>query len=223
MHRHGAAGASALRLHGYWRSTASYRVRIVLNLKGLDYKGITHDLRTGAQNERDYKALNPQGLVPTLVADDGTTLMQSTAIIEWIDETYPNPPLLPTSRAARALVRSMASIVANDIHPLNNLRVLNVLREEFGATDGDVHGWMSRWILSGFSALDTLIGRHGGAFAAGDDPTLADCYLVPQLYSAERFDVDVSAYRHLLAVASRFRELAPVQLAHPDLQPDADV
>ena len=209
-------------LHGYWRSGTSYRTRIALNLKGLSYEQRTYDLRAGVQREEVYRNLNPQMLVPALETDDGALLTQSPAIVEWLEERYPEPALLPANPEERAIVRAMAALIGCDVHPLNNLRVLGQLRTEFGADSAAVKQWAARWIGDGFAALETLIGRHGGTFAYGDRPTLVECYLVPQLYSAERFDVDVSPYPRLLAAANAARALPEVAAAHPDRQPDAD-
>jgi maleylpyruvate isomerase len=208
-------------LHGYWRSGTSYRTRIALNLKGVAYDQRTYDLRAGAQNDGAYRALNPQMLVPTLEVD-GTLLTQSPAILEWLEERYPDPPLLPKETDERVVVRAMAALIGCDIHPLNNIRVTTALRTQFGADSAAVKQWAARWIRDGFAALETLIERHGGRFAYGDMPTLVDCYLVPQLYSAERFSVDVSSYPRLLAAANAARALPEVEAAHPDRQPDAD-
>lgn len=208
-------------LHNYWRSGTSYRTRIALNLKGVAYEQRAYDLRTGAQNEADYKALNPQMLVPTLEVD-GMLLTQSPAILEWLEERYPEPPLLPKGANERATVRAMAALIGCDIHPLGNLRVVGQLRTEFGADSAAVKQWAARWIGDGFAALEALIAHHGGRFAYGDTPTLVDCYLVPQLYSAERFSVDVAPYPRLLAAANAARALPEVEAAHPDHQPDAD-
>ena len=222
MPRSGIAGARAvITLHGYWRSTASYRVRIALGMKGLDYRQATHDLRTGAQREADFVALSPQGLVPALESD-GAVLTQSLAIIEWLDERWPTPPLLPDDPDERAVVRAMAQIVACDIHPLNNLRVLTALRQDLGADEAAVSRWIARWITEGFAALETLVARHGGRFAYGDAPGLADCCLVPQLYAAERFGVDVTGFPRLIGAAANARELTGFRQAAPALQPDAD-
>lgn len=207
-------------LHGYWRSSAAYRVRIALALKGVAYDQVTHDLRTGAQAAAGYRALNPQAMVPALETGDAV-LVQSPAILEWIEERYPAPALLPADPVARATVRAMAAIVACDIHPLNNLRVQQALRRDLGADDAAVAGWIGRWIADGFAALETLVARHGRGFAFGDTPTLADCTLVPQVYSAERFAVDLAAYPALMAAAARARGLDAVAAAHPDRQPDA--
>jgi len=213
--------AMPLRLHGYWRSTAAYRVRIGLNLKGLAYEQAAHDLRTGAQRDPGYLALAPQGLVPALETPTGV-FTQSLAILEWLEERFPQPPLLPADPDRRAVVRAMAELVACDIHPLNNLRVLNALRAELGADQAQVDAWIARWIADGFEALEQLIAQHGGAFAYGDAPTLADCCLVPQVYSAERFKVDLGPFPRLRAAAARAGELEAVAAAHPARQPDAD-
>ncbi|MEH3045567.1 maleylacetoacetate isomerase [Sphingomonas adhaesiva] len=206
-------------LHGYWRSSAAYRVRIALALKGVAYDQVPHDLRRGEQ--RDLGTLNPQPLVPALDTGDGV-LTQSPAILEWIEETWPAPPLLPGARKDRAIVRAMAAIVACDIHPINNLRVLNALRGDLSANEATVQRWIARWIADGFAALEVLIARHGAGFAFGDTPTLADCHLVPQVYGAERFAVDLSPYPALMAAAERARALAAFAAAHPAVQPDAD-
>lgn len=208
-------------LHGYWRSTASYRVRIALGLKGLDYTQVSLDLRTGAQREPEFLALSAQGLVPALETG-GTVLTQSLAIIEWLDELWPAPPLLPPDPTGRAVVRAISQIVACDIHPLNNLRVLTALRQELGADEAAVSRWIARWMQEGFAALETLVARHGGRFAYGDSPSLADCCLVPQLYAAERFEVDVSDFPRLLAVGERARQLDAFGRAAPSVQPEAD-
>ncbi|WP_165191449.1 maleylacetoacetate isomerase [Caulobacter soli] len=210
-----------LLLHGYWRSTASYRVRIGLALKGVDHASATHDLRLGRQAEAAYRALAPQGLVPALETDLGV-VTQSLAILEWLEETCPTPPLLPGDAHGRAIVRSMAALVACDIHPLNNLRVLQVLRDELALAQPQLDAWIARWIGDGFAALEPLITRHGGAFAYGDQPGLADCLIVPQVYSAQRFKVDLSPYPRLVAAASAAAALPAFAAAHPARQPDAD-
>jgi maleylpyruvate isomerase len=208
-------------LHGYWRSSAAYRVRIALNLKGLEFSQANHDLRTGAQRAESFQALNPQGLVPALELD-GEAFTQSSAIIELLDELHPEPPLLPREPQARARARAMAALIACDIHPLNNLRVLSALRQDFGAAEDQVSHWIARWITEGFAALEPLIARHGGAFAFGDQPGIVDCHLVPQVYSAERFKVDLSPYSRLRAVADHASAHPAFAAAHPSGQPDAD-
>ncbi len=205
-------------LHGYWRSSAAYRVRLALGLKGLSYDSIAHDLRTGAQRTEAYRALQPQGLVPALETSDGV-LIQSPAILEWIEERYPDPPLLPEDSAGRATVRAMAAIVACDVHPINNLRVLTHLREELHADEAAIRRWIGRWVTEGFAALETLIARHGAGYAYGDRPSLADCHILPQVYNAERFAVDLTPFPRLVAAANRLRERVPE--AVPESQGDA--
>jgi maleylpyruvate isomerase len=209
-------------LHGYWRSTTSYRVRIALNLKRIRYGQVTHDLRAGAHRSDPYRRLNPQGLVPALETETNV-LVQSPAIIEWLEETYPTPPLLPADGQGRAIVRAMAAVIGCDIHPVNNMRILSRLRTDLDAGDADVAAWIAQWIGDGFGALEAMIAGYGGLYAFGDSPTIADCYLLPQLYSAERFRVDLTAFPYIGAAADRFAALTPVADAHPDRQPDADV
>lgn len=208
-------------LHGYWRSGASYRVRIALALKGIGYDLAAHDLRTGEQKAADYLALNPQGMVPALQTGD-RVLIQSPAILEWLEETHPSPPLLPSDADDRAAVRAMCALIGCDIHPLNNLRVLKALRADFAADQAAVNAWAAAWIAPGFDALQALVDPHGADWCFGDAPTLADCYLIPQLYSARRFDMDLSPWPHLLAVEARAQAHPAFEAAHPDRQPDAD-
>ena len=186
-------------LHGYWRSGAAYRTRIALGLKGLAYDQQGVDLRTGAQKSEAFVALNPQGMVPALEVD-GAVLTQSPAILEWLEETHPAPALLPAEPVDRAHVRAMAALIGCDIHPLNNLRVGKALRETFGADQAAVDAWAARWILPGFEALEALVARHGAGWCFGEAPTLADCYLIPQVYSARRFNVALDAFPRLLAI-----------------------
>ena len=209
-------------LHSYWRSGTSYRTRIALNLKGLAYEQAGIDLRTGAQKSDAFLALNPQGLVPALEAD-GAVLTQSPAILEWLEETHPEPPLLPTSAVARAQVRAMAALVACDIHPLNNLRVLKALREAFDADQDAVDAWAGRWITAGFEALEALIERHGDGWCFGAAPTLADCCLIPQVYSARRFNTPLDAFPRILAIEEKAAGHPAFMAAHPDRQPDANL
>jgi maleylpyruvate isomerase len=208
-------------LHGYWRSGAAYRTRIALELKGLAYEQAGHDLRTGAQKDAAYVALNPQGMVPALEVE-GAVLTQSPAILEWLEEAHPAPPLLPADAVGRAHVRAMAALIGCDIHPLNNLRVGKALREGFGADQAAVDAWAARWIVSGFEALEALVARHGAGWCFGDAPTLADCYLIPQIYSARRFNVPLDAFPRLLAIDETARTHPAFAAAHPDRQPDAD-
>ncbi len=211
---------SELTLHGYWRSGAAYRVRIALALKGIAYAQVTHDLRTGAQKSGDFRAIAPQGLVPAL-SHDGRIFTQSPAILEWIEERWPTPPLLPAGVDDRAIVRAMAALIGCDIHPLNNLRVLQAIKGDLGADADQVSGWIGRWIGDGFAALERQVTLHGRGFCHGEAPGLADCYLIPQLYSAERFGVDLAPYPALRAVGDRAGSLPSFQQAHPSAQPDA--
>jgi maleylacetoacetate isomerase len=206
-------------LHSSWRATAPYRVRIGLNLKGLAYAYRPVNLLAGEQRGEAYRAVNPQGLTPALVAD-GRVMTQSLAILEWLDETVPTPPLLPKDPADRAVVRAMAAIIACDIHPLNNTRVGRALAG-LGVGDAEQEAWIHRWIADGFAALEPMVARHGRGFAFGDAPGLADCCLVPQVYSARRFGVELSPFPALVAAADRAAALAPFAAAHPDRQPDA--
>ncbi len=213
-------------LHGYWRSGTSYRTRIALNLKGLEYQQATLDLRAGAQKSEAYLRLNPQGLVPALETDDGLVLTQSPAILEWLEETHPEPPLLPRDAAGRAQVRAMAAVIGCDIHPLNNLRVLKAVRrlgaDGMGADQAGVDAWAGRWIIDGFTALEAFVARHGDGWCFGASPMLADCYLIPQLYSARRFNVDLAAFPRLLEIEARAEAHPAFIAAKPENQPDAD-
>ena len=207
-------------LHGYWRSGAAYRTRIALELKGLSYEQQDHDLRTGAQKDPAYVALNPQGMVPALEVD-GAVITQSPAVLEWLEEAHPTPALLPSDAIGRAHVRAMAALIGCDIHPLNNLRVGKALREGFGADQAAVDAWAARWIVPGFEALEALVARQGAGWSYGDAPTLADCYLIPQIYSAARFNVALDAFPRLLAIDETAKAHPAFVAAHPDNQPDA--
>lgn len=207
-------------LHDYWRSSAAYRVRIGLNLKGVDFTGVAHDLRRGEQSADAYRTLAPQGLVPALDTGAGV-LTQSLAILEWLDETHGDPPFLPRDAGARAIVRSMAHVVAMDIHPVNNLRILKALKADFGAEQPVIDAWVRRWIADGFAALEAMAARHAGDFLYGDTPGLADICLVPQWYNAERFDLDTAAYPLLGAIVARARAVPAFASASPDMHPDA--
>lgn len=210
----------ALTLHSAWRATAPYRVRIGLALKGVEYDYAALDLIAGDQRGDGYRATNPQGLVPALDLGDGHVLTQSLAILEWLEETRPNPPILPRSALDRATVRAMAGIVACDIHPLNNTRVGRKLNK-LGVAPEAITEWIHGWIRDGFDALEPLVARHGGEFAFGDTPTLADCCLVPQVYSARRFELDLARWPALTAAADRAVLHPAFIAAHPNQQPDA--
>ena len=208
-----------LTLHSAWRSSAAYRVRIGLNLKGLAYDVVPVNLVSSQHLEPAYAALNPARLLPTLEAD-GRTLTQSLAILEWLDETVPEPRLLPADPFDRAVVRTMAQIVASDIHPVNNLRILRALTE-LGVAEPAREAWIRRWITEGFTALEPLIAEHGQGYAFGDAPGLADCCLLPQVYNAERFKTDLAPFPAIRAAAARAAEHPAFAAAHPNLQPDA--
>lgn len=207
-------------LHGFWRSGTTYRTRIALNLKRVEYKIKPINLRAGEHSQDLYRALQPQGLVPVLEVD-GKVLIQSPAIIEWLEETYPDPALLPRTSLARSVVRAMAAAVGCDIHPLNNLRVLQALKADLSASQTQIEAWTHRWITAGFDALELLIERYGGKFCFGDTPSVADCYLIPQIYSAERFGIDLNPYASIRRVNASAEQLDAFQRARPEQQPDA--
>ena len=215
----------ALRLYTYWRSSAAYRVRIALAVKGLPYESVPrHLLRDGGQHRQaDYLATNPQGLIPAL-EHDGHVVMQSLAICEYLDEVFPQPPLLPADPRGRAAVRAMALAIACDIHPLNNLSVQQYLRTELGQRDDGVTRWAQHWIARGFAALEQLLERHSadGRYCYGDTVTLADACLVPQVYNARRVQLDLGAYPRLTAVARHLEALPAFAAARPEAQPDAE-
>jgi maleylacetoacetate isomerase len=211
---------ATLKLYDFWRSGAAYRTRIALNLKGLTYESEPVNLRAMAQRSPEYLKVNPQGLTPALVVD-GRVLTQSLAILEWLEETYPAPALLPRDPWDRSVVRAMADLVACDVHPLNNVRVLRALKQDFGADEPQLNHWARRWIAAGFDALEVMIERCGGSHAFGDRPSFADCALMPQVYSADRFAVDMTAYPRISQVARNCSALKAFADAHPDLRPDA--
>jgi maleylacetoacetate isomerase/maleylpyruvate isomerase len=206
-------------LHSAWRATAPYRTRIGLALKGISYEYVPIDLIAGQQREPAYRAVNPQGLTPALDIG-GHVLTQSLSILEWLEEAYPEPPILPRSALDRQVVRAMSLIVACDIHPLNNTRVGRQLHK-MGIDAAGILAWSQRWIVDGFEALEPMIDRYGRGFAFGDTPTLADCCLIPQVYSSQRFEVDLTPYPAIQAVAKRAAEHPAFQVAHPNQQPDA--
>lgn len=214
-----------MRLYDYFRSSAAYRVRIALNVKGVrpDERTYVH-LRMGNQRAQDYLALNPQGLVPALALDDGHVLTQSLAIVEYLEETHPEPPLLPRDPVGRARVRSIALAIACEIHPLNNLRVLNYLIGTLGATREQKDGWYRYWIDVGFEALEKRLARDAatGTFCHGEQPTLADVCLVPQIANARRFDIDMSPYPTLTRIEGACLALPAFADAAPARQPDAE-
>ena len=210
-----------MKLYTYFRSSAAYRVRIALNLKGIAYEPVPIDLRSGAQRRLQYLEMNPQGLVPAL-EDGGTVFGQSLAILEYLDEMHPQPPLLPRSPADRARVRSLALSIACDLHPLNNLRVLNYLRSDLGQDEGAVNDWYRHWIAEGLAALEEEARRDGsGRHLFGNEVTLADVCLVPQMFNARRFDCDLEPYPALRAISEHLEALPEFARAAPAAQPDA--
>lgn len=209
----------SLTLYSAWRATAPYRVRIGLALKGLAYDYAPIDLIAGQQREPAYRAVNPQGLTPALDIG-GRVLTQSLAILEWLEETHPQPPLLPADPLDRQLVRTMAMVIACDIHPLNNTRVGRALNK-MGVDQAGWMAWINRWIVDGFDTLEPMIAEHSRGFAFGETPTIADCCLVPQVYSARRYEVDLTPYPAIVAAAERCAAHPAFAAAHPDRQPDA--
>src|SRR5438309_4803546 len=205
-------------LYDYWRSSAAYRVRIALNLKGIEYDSVQVDLREDEQKSADYRAINPQGLVP-LLEIDGQRLTQSLAIINYLDLRYPNPPLIPVVAAERAHVVAMAMTIACDIHPINNLRVLKYLSSRFGVGEESRDEWYLHWIAEGFAALEALAAPIAGKFLFGDGPTAADVCLVPQMYNARnRVTMPLDAYPTLLRADENACRLDAFAAAHPDRQ-----
>ncbi len=209
-----------MELYTYYRSTASYRVRIALGLKGLDFQAIPVNLlvpKGGANRQPQYLAINPQGRVPALRTDDGEVLVQSLAIVEYLDERYPQVPLLSRELVTRAHERAVAAMIACDIHPLHNSSTQNLLRE-WGHEEAQLQVWIEHWISQGLAAVEQLIGDHGYCF--GEQPGLADVFLIPQLYAAERFKVPLAAHPRILRVAALAAEHPAFRAAHPANQPD---
>ncbi len=213
-----------LQLYSYWRSSAAYRVRIGLNLKGLPYEIVpVHLVRDGGQQHSEaYRAINPQQLVPTL-GHGQRRLGQSLAILEYLDEVWPDRPLLPATARARQRVRALALLVACDVHPLNNLRVLQYFEREWNVPQPERDAWVKHWITDGFAAAEALLAEHPstGDFCEGETPTLADCCLIPQIYNARRFGVDMAAYPTLARIEACCLKLPAFDAARPENQPDA--
>jgi maleylacetoacetate isomerase len=207
-------------LYGHALSSASYRVRIALALKGLPFASVGKDLRAGEQRLADYLQINAQGFVPALALNDGAVLTQSVAIIEYLDEIYPRPPLLPQEPLARARVRALTQAITCDVHPLNNLRVLLYLEQELNLAKAARDAWYVHWVRVGFDALERWLVRDAatGRFCHGDSPTMADVSLVPQVFNARRFAVDLSAYPRIVGIDAACRELAEFQIAAPERQ-----
>ena len=214
-----------MKLYTYFRSSAAYRVRIALNLKGLAYDALpVHLLRDGGDQRQDeYRQINPSGLVPAF-QDDRITLTQSMAIIEYLDERFPAVPLLPQDVAGRARVRELAQIIACDIHPLNNLRVPRHLVHELKLSEEAKNDWICHWIREGLASLEAHLARDpaAGPFCHGGAPTMADCFLVPQVFNAQRFDIDISAYPNIARISALCIDMPAFIAAHPSAQPDAE-
>jgi maleylacetoacetate isomerase/maleylpyruvate isomerase len=220
----GSDPSGQLLLYSYWRSSSAYRVRIALNLKQIDYRQESvHLVREGGQqNTAEYRAINPLGLVPALV-HQGQVIVQSMVICEYLEEVFPARALLPQDPAGRARVRSIAQSIASEIQPMNNLGVLNFLKNRFGQDEAATREWYSHWIARGFSAVESwLSGQGTGLYCHGDVPTLADCFLVPQVYNAERFSCDLEPFPVIRRIAEQCRSLPPFEQAAPENQPDAE-
>ncbi len=211
-----------MKLYNYFRSSTSYRTRIAMNLKGLDYDYIAVNLAQDKQLETAFKSINPQGLVPVLQTDD-LLLYQSPAILEWLEETYTQNPLLPKDAAGRMQVRALSAMIGCDIHPLNNRRILQYLRNELTVGEDKVMVWCQHWMDEGFAALEKLLAadKSRGKFCYGDSPTFADCYLIPQVSSARRFKVDLTPYPNIVAIDEHCRSFKAFDDAGPSKQPDA--
>lgn len=210
-------------LYGHAMSSASYRVRIALALKGLQVTSVLLDLRAGEQRRAAFLQINAQGLVPALVLDDGAVLTQSAAIIEYLEEAHPQPPLLPRAPLQRARVRALSQAITCDVHPLNNLRVLQYLETDLGRDKASRDGWYRHWVQLGFAALESRLVRDSatGRFCHGDSPSMADVCLVPQVFNARRFAVDLGAYPRIVGIDAACRELPEFQRAAPDRQAEA--
>jgi maleylacetoacetate isomerase/maleylpyruvate isomerase len=210
----------SMTLYSAWRATAPYRVRIGLALKGVDFDYSALDLIRGDQRAPAYEAVNRQKLTPALDIGGGRVLTQSLAILEWLEETHPEPAILPKAALDRHAVRAMALIVACDIHPLNNTRVGRKLNQ-MGVDKAGILEWTQGWIRDGFDALEPMIARYGQGFAFGETPTIADCCLIPQVYSANRYEVDLAPWPAIRAVNERAAQHPAFMAAHPNMQPDA--
>lgn len=214
-----------MKLYTYFRSSAAYRVRIALNLKGLPYEAVpVHLLKGGGEQLMDdYRAVNPSALVPSL-QDEDVTITQSMAIIEYLEETHPAVPLLPSAPIGRARVRALAQMVACDIHPVNNLRILRYLVRTLGISEEAKNDWYRHWVVEGFAAIEAHLARDPapGRFCHGDAPTIADCFLVPQIYNAQRFNIDFGPYPNIARINDACAELPAFIAAHPGQQPDAE-
>ena len=211
-----------MKLYTYFRSSAAFRVRIALNLKGLAYEPVFVHLAKGEHRAAAYAKVNPQALLPTLELDDGTRLTQSLAIIEYLDEKHPQKPLLPKDARERARVRSLSYLIASEIHPLNNLRVLQHLKRALGQSEEQVNAWYRHWIADGLAKLEAELASNKGRFCHGDAPTMADCCLVPQIFNAKRYHSDLAPYPSTMRVFDACMNLEAFDRAQPSKQPDAE-
>ena len=210
-----------MKLYSYFRSSAAYRVRIALNLKGLEYDYIPINLLDNEQKSTQYLSDNPQGLVPALITDDGSVIAQSVAIMEWLEETHPQPELLPADSLRRATVRSLINNITCDIHPILNIAVTNYLQRQLSADEKQVFEWYCTWMARGFQAVEVTLAKSSGDFCFGDTPSMADCVLVPQVFNADRFKVPMDAYPAIRRVVEHCNQLPAFKSAHPMQQPDA--
>ncbi len=213
-----------MKLIGYFRSSAAFRVRIALNLKGIDVDHASRHLRRGEQSHPDYVAINPQKLVPAMILDTGEVLTQSMAILEYLEETHPVPPMLPKDPIGRARVRSLALIATADIHPIQNLRVMAYLREKYEQSEEGAFAWSRHWIETGFDAYEASVAtdRRTGLYSHGDQPTMADMCLVPQVFNAGRFKVDMKRYPTIQRIYDTCMKHPAFDAAQPSRQPDAE-
>ena len=210
-----------MKLFGYWRSSASYRVRIALALKGLDYEHQPVNLLKGEQRERDYLEKNPAGLVPALETDDGAVIAQSLAIMEYLEDAFPHPSILPKGHVARGHARTIAATLACEAQPFMNLRIQNYLKNTLGLEPDAVAAWLNHWPGGAMRAAEKMATAHGGDFCVGDTPTIADCCLVPQMFGALRFNIDLSDMPRLTEIYERCNALPAFAQARPEVQPDA--
>jgi maleylacetoacetate isomerase len=211
-----------VKLYTYFRSSAAFRVRIALNLKGLAYEPVFVHLAKGEHRAAAYAKVNPQALLPTLELDDGTRLTQSLAIIEYLDEKHPQMPLVPKDAQQRARVRSLSYLIASEIHPLNNLRVLQHLKRALSQSEDQVNAWYRHWIADGLAKLEAELASRKGRFCHGDTPTMADCCLVPQIFNAKRYQSDLAPYPETMRVFEACMHLEAFDRAQPSKQPDAE-